>query len=169
LSTAEKRRGMGRGGRKGRKKCTFLQQHHAGKAIVEIPKIHTADPALVVQLPIHVEGFVRAHLHLPHSLARHGALTSALIAIGANTALGWVVERGLELPGPGRAVGVAVAVVVAEQVVTAGIAAAPDRQRLVDGGEEVFGEVGDELDERFEVGAGVFGIEAAEEVAGERV
>lgn len=61
---------------------------------------------------------------------------------------------------------VAVAVVVAEQVVASRLRAAPCRERLVDGCEEVFGEGGGKGADVREVGGGVFGVEAAEEVAG---
>lgn len=61
---------------------------------------------------------------------------------------------------------VAVAVVVADQVVAARLLAAPDLERLVDGGEEVFGEVGREGAYAGEIGGRVFGVETAEEVAG---
>lgn len=63
---------------------------------------------------------------------------------------------------------VAVAVVVAEEVVAARLLAAPGLEGLVDGGEEVFGEGGDEGAEGGEVAGGVGWVEAAEEVAGWR-
>lgn len=44
--------------------------------------------------------------------------------------------------------------------------AALDDERLVDGREEVFCEVGREPDDVVEVALGVLGVEAAEEVAG---
>ncbi len=53
---------------------------------------------------------------------------------------------------------VAVAVVVADQVVPARLLASPDLERLVDGGEEVFGEVGREGAYAGEIGGRVFGV-----------
>jgi len=63
-------------------------------------------------------------------------------------------------------VAVPVAVVVADQVVPARLLAAPDLEWLVNGGEEVFGELGGEGAYAGEIGGGVFGVQAAEEVAG---
>lgn len=80
------------------------------------------------QFPINIKRLIRPHLHLPHPLARDDS----------------IVQRRVKLPAPRAAMAVAVAVVVAEEVVAAGLLAAPGLERLVDGGEEVFGEGGDE-------------------------
>ncbi len=73
-------------------------------------------------------------------------------------------SRGLEFSRPGRSIAVPVAVVVAEQVVAAGLSTAGDGEGLINGGEEVLGEGGDEGDEGVEVRGGVFRVETAEEV-----
>jgi hypothetical protein len=50
-----------------------------------------------------------------------------------------LIKRRLELPAPRRAVTVAIAVIVAQEVVAAGFSAPAHGQGLVDGGEKVFG------------------------------
>jgi hypothetical protein len=151
--------------REKRVKHTLLQQHHPREPIIQIPKIHTRHTPLVVQLPIHIERLVRANLHLPHPLTRHRALACTLVTPRTDTAQPTLIERRVELVRPRAAVAVAVTVVVAYEVVAAGLLAAADLEGLVDGGEEVFGEVGGELDEAVEMGGCVFGVESAEEVA----
>jgi hypothetical protein len=131
------------------KEHTLLQQHHAGEAILEIPKIHAADAALEVQLAVDIEGLVGADLHLAHALARQLR----------------VRRRRLELVAPGAAPAVAIPIVIAQEVVAAGLLAAGDLERGVDGGEQVLRQWGDERAERVKVGGCVFGIEAAEEIA----
>jgi hypothetical protein len=118
---------------------TFLQQHHARKPIIQIPEINTTDASLVIQLPIDIKRLVRSNLHLPHPLARHRALAGTFIAILSNAAFSSLFQRRLELSAPRRAVAVAVAVIVAQKVVAASFPTPADGQRLVDGGEEVFG------------------------------
>lgn len=59
---------------------------------------------------------------------------------------------------------VAIAVVVAEEVVAARLLAAPHRQRLVDGREQVLGQVRRERDDGVEVVGRVLGVEAPEQV-----
>ncbi len=148
------------------KKPTLLQQHHPRKPIVQIPQIHRARAPLIVQIPVHIKRLIRLDLHAAHPLAGHRALAGALVApTRADTAGRRLVQRRVELVAPGRAVAVAVAVVVAEQVVAARLLAAADCEGLVDRREEVFGQVGGQGDYVGEVGRGVFGVEAAEEVA----
>lgn len=131
-------------------RLTLLQAHHPCEPILEVPQIHRAHTPLIVQLPIHIKRLIRRDLHLPDALPR----------------LLGVRERGLELAGPRRPVGVAIAVVVAEEVVAAGGGAALEGEGLVDGGEQVFRQVGDEGAEGGEVRGCVLGGEAAEEVSG---
>lgn len=147
---------------------TFLQQHHAREPIVQVPKVDAAHAALVVQVTVNVKGLVGLDLYFAHALARDSPLARTLAApnadaAGSRTAL---VQRGVELVGPRRAVAVAVAVVVAEQVVAARLLAPPDRQRLVDGREEVLGQVGRKRDDGVEVVGRLLGVEPTEEVPG---
>ena len=154
---------------RGKKELTFLQQHNPRKPIVQIPEIHRAHSPLVVQLAIDIKRLVRFDLHLPHPLSGDGSLARTFATGAGNTTGTTFIERGVELVAPGRAVRVAIAVVVAEEVVTAGLLAPLYGKRLVDGGEEVFGQVGGEGDKGVEVVGGVFWIEAAEEVAAGQV
>lgn len=112
-------------------------------SIIQIPKIHTAHPSLVVQLTVNIKRLIGSDLEFPHPLTRHRA----------------IFERWVEFIAPGGTVAVAVAVVVAEEVVAAGLCAAADFQRLIDGGEEVFGEVRDEDGDAVEV---LFGVARGE-------
>jgi hypothetical protein len=66
---------------------------------------------------------------------------------------------------PWRAVAITVTVVVTEEVVTAGLLASADRQGLVDGREQVLGQVGGEGDDGVEVVCRLLGVETTEEVA----
>jgi hypothetical protein len=125
--------------KKRKRKHTLLQQHNPRKPVVQIPKVHARYSALVVQLPVHIKRLVRAHLHLPYPLPRHGALARTFIPAGAHAAETAFIERRVELVGPRRAVAIAVAVVVAYEVVAAGLLAATDFEGLVDGREEVLG------------------------------
>jgi hypothetical protein len=121
-------------------KHTFLQQHHPGKPIIQIPKIHTRNPTLIVQLSVNIKCLIGFNLHLPHALTRYSSFSSSIIvALFVYTAGTCASERCLEFAGPRRAIAVTVAVVVAEEVVAAGFAAAGDCERLIDRGEEVFG------------------------------
>jgi hypothetical protein len=128
-----------------REKLTLLQQHNPRKPIIQIPKINTAHTPFIIQLPINIKRIIRTNLHLPQLITRNSALSSPLIIpliIDAPDALS--AQRRFKLAGPGRPVAVAVAVVVAQQIVAAGLAAAGDCEGLVDGGEQVFGQGGDE-------------------------
>lgn len=144
---------------------TFLNQHHARKAIVQVPEIDAAHTALVVQLPVNVKGLIGLDLHLAHPLVGDRALAGALAAAGPDAAHAALVQRRVELVAPWRAVAVAVAVVVAEEVVAARLLAALDGEGLVDGRQEVLGQVRGQGDDCVEVLARVLGVEAAEEVA----
>lgn len=90
--------------------------------IVQVPKVHTAHSPLVVELPVNVKCLIGRDLEFSHSLTRDGP----------------VFKRRVEFIAPGGTVAVAIAVVVAEEVVATRLCAAADFQRLVDGGEEVF-------------------------------
>lgn len=128
---------------------TLLQKNNTRKPIIQVPEIHAPHPALIVQLAVHIKRLVCRDLELPHALAGNRP----------------VVQRRIEFIAPWRAIAVAVAVVVAEEVVAVGFGAAADLERLVDGGEEVFGKVGDERGDGLEVVLCVAGVEATEEVA----
>ena len=165
--------GLGRsgdgGGRRSkaseRKKCvslTLLQQHNTGEAIIQVPEVDAAHSALIIQLAVDVESLVGLDLHAAHTLAGQG--TASIGALGGG-ALG---QRRVELVGPRRAVAVAVAVVIAQEVVAAGLLAAADGEGLVDGREQVLGQVRGEREQVLEVGGGVLGVEAAEQVPGRR-
>lgn len=147
---------------------TLLQQHNSCEAVVKVPEVHAAHAALVVELPVDIERLVGSDLHGPHPLAWHGTLAGALAQAASGAADAALVEGRVELVGPRRAVRVAIAIVVAEEVLAVGLAAALGGEGLVDGGEEVLGQVGGEGEERVEVGCRVLGVEAAEEVPGER-
>jgi len=75
-----------------------------------------------LQFPVDIKTLAHAHLHLPHPIA------------GVLCILDWWIE----LVAPRTAVAVSVAVVVAEQIVAAGLFAAPYFERLVYGCEEFF-------------------------------
>lgn len=145
---------------------TFLQQHDTSEPIVKVPEIHAAHAPLVVQIAINIEGVIGPDLHLADTLARDCALASALAASRAYAAGAALIEWGVKLVGPRRAVAVAIAVVVAQEVVAAGLLAAADGEGLVDGGEEILGQVGGERDDGVEVVGCVFGVQPPEEVAG---
>lgn len=109
---------------------TLLQQHNASKPIIQIPKVDGADAALVVQLPVDIEGLVGADLHAADLLG--GRVRGAAAAAAAR-------ERRVELVAPRRPVAVAVAVVVAEEVLAPRLPAPAHGERLVDRREQVLG------------------------------
>lgn len=146
---------------------TLLQQNNPCKPVVQIPQIHRRHAAFIVQVPVDIKRLVGFHLHFAHALARDGAFPGALITAACPDAAGaGLVQRRVELVAPRRAVTVAVAVVVAQQVVAPRLLAAADSQRLVDGREQVFGQIGGERDDVVEVLRRVFGVEPPQEVAG---
>lgn len=144
---------------------TLLHQDHASKAVIQVPQIDTAHASLVVQFSVNVKRLVGLDFHLAHPLVRNGPLAGTVVAPGADAADAALVQRRVKLVAPWRAVAVAVAVVVAEEIVAAGLPTPLDGEGLVDGREEVFGQVRGEGDDCAEVLAGVFGVKAAEEVA----
>lgn len=145
---------------------TLLEQHDAGEAVVEVPEVDAAHAALVVELAVDVKGLVGLDLDGPDALAGDGALAGALAAAAGPDAAGAaLVERRVEAVGPRGAVAVAVAVVVAQQVVAPRVLAAPQLQRLVDRREQVLGQVRGQRDDGVEVRARVLGVEPPEEVA----
>lgn len=147
-------------------KLTLLQQNNTRKPIIQIPEIHTTHAPLIIQLTIHIKRIIGLDLHLAHPLAGDSTLSRSLAAACANAARTALIQWRVELVGPWRAVRVAVAVVVAQEIVAACLLAALDGQGLVDGREKVFGQVGGEGDDGVEVVGCVFGVEAAEEVPG---
>lgn len=144
---------------------TLLHQYHASEPVIQVPQIDTAHASLVVQLSVDIKRLVGLDLHLAHPLVRNGPLAGAVVASRADTANTALVQRRVKLVAPWGAVAVAVTVVIAEEVVAAGLPTPLDGEGLVDGGEEVFGQVRGEGDDGAEVLAGMFGVEAAEQVA----
>jgi hypothetical protein len=145
--------------------AVLLQQHHARKSLIQIPQIHTprrsparalALRALVIHRPIHVERRITLDLHAPNSVGR----VCGILLFGGG-------EGRVEFVGPGRAVGVAVTVVVAEEEGAGVGGVCGGGEGLVDGGEEVFGQGGRECREGLKVRGDGGGWEAAEEVAGQ--
>lgn len=129
-------------------RLTFLQKHNTSEPIVQVPEIHTANTTLVIQLSVNIEGFIRSDLHLPNSLARYCALACALIVpLIIYTSDPSASKRGLEFARPGRAVAISITVIIAEEIISAGLSASRDSEGLIDGGEEVFCEGGDKGDE----------------------
>lgn len=119
-------------GQRGRR--TLLEQHHTSKPIIQIPKVDRRHAALVVQFAVDVKRLVGLDLHFADALPGHGTLTGPLVSAAAAHAAqaAALVQRRVKLVAPWRAVAVAVAVVVAQQVVAPRLLAAPHRQRLVD-------------------------------------
>lgn len=148
---------------------TFLQKYHTCESIVKVPEVDAAHTTLVIQLAVEVECLVGLDLHLADALTRNGTLAGALAAPSAYAAHTALVQGRVELVGPGGAVAVAIAVVVAEQVVAAGLLAAADGEGLIDRREEVFGQVRGERDDGVEVVGRLLGVETAKEVAEERI
>jgi len=138
---------------------TLLQQHHPRKPIIQVPKVNAAGAPFVVELPVDIERLVGGHLHLPHPLARQRTAAIFIVPLPSG-----ILEWRVKLVGPGRAVTVAIPIVVAEQVVASRLLAPPHRERLVDRREEVFLQVGCERDNGVEVVCRVLRIEAAEKV-----
>ena len=79
------------------------------------------------QLAVNIKGLVCADFEATDTLRAHLC----------------IVDGRVEFVAPGAAVAVAIAVVVAEQVIAAGLFAAADFERLVYGGEEFFFVLGD--------------------------
>src|SRR5438132_1675247 len=111
---------------------TFLEQHNPRKAVIQVPEIDRGNTALVVQVAVDVKRLVGLDLHLAHPLPGDGALAGTLVSASADAADAGLVKWRVELVAPWRAVAVAVAVVVAQEVVAAGLLAALDHERLVD-------------------------------------
>lgn len=147
---------------------TFLQENHAGESIVQVPKVYAAHTTLVVQISVHVKRLIGLDLHLADPLAGDRALTGALATTSADAADAAFVQRRVELVAPWGAVAVAVAVVVAEEVVAARLLAALDGQGLVDGREKVLRQIRCEGNDCIQVVGRVFRVQAAEEVARRR-
>jgi hypothetical protein len=145
---------------------TLLQQNTACEAVVHVPEVDARYAALKVpvrvsihptpmqwpslQLPIYVKSLVRLDLHLPYAVARCDAL----------------LNGRLELVAPWTPPAVAIAVVVAAEEVALGLGALLHRERDVDRLEQVFFERRVERYDVVNVALYIFGVEAAEEVAG---
>ena len=106
---------------------TLLQQDSPGKPIIQIPEIHTANPAFVIQLSINIKGFISGNFKLPHSFTRSCSILNGRI----------------ELITPRRSITVAVPVIVTKEIIALGLQAGADLKRLVDGSEKVLCEVRD--------------------------
>ena len=96
------------------------------------------------QFPINVYPLPHAHLHLADALAGLDAPVPIIL-----------LDRRLELVAPRAAPAVPVAVVVAQQVVPARLLAPSHLERLVDGAQEVFGQVRRERAQPRQVGGGL--------------
>ena len=112
---------------------TFLQQHTASEAIVNVPKVYTRDAALIVpalvsshsmfstwvhlQLSVHIERLIRLNLHLPDPLTGCHA----------------IFNRRLELVAPRTPPAITIAVVVAAEEVALGLRAFLGSERDIDG------------------------------------
>lgn len=94
------------------------------------------------QLAVDVKGFVRADFQATDALGAHLC----------------VLDGRVELVAPGAAVAVAIAVVVAEEVVTTGLLATADFERLVYRGEQFFFMFGDQAADGREVGRRVLWV-----------
>eukprot|EP00052_Salpingoeca_macrocollata_P016164 m.129529 g.129529 ORF g.129529 m.129529 type:complete len:353 (+) comp19950_c1_seq1:41-1099(+) len=99
----------------------LLDEDAAGKAMVQVPQVHRRHTTLKIKVAVGVEGAVGLDLKLAQLVRGRGA----------------VLQRRVECVGPRRAVRVAVAVVVAQQVVLLGALVFGNLQRLVDGRKQV--------------------------------
>ena len=104
------------------------------------------------QLPIHVKRRVGLDLQAAHALARQDDLA--------------ILNRRVELVAKGAAVAVAVAVVVAEQVLATGLAAPAHGQGLVHRRQQVLRQLWRDVDQAVQVRRRVLRVQAAEQVAG---
>jgi len=102
-----------------------------------------------LQLPVHVKSLVRLDLHLTDTIARRDTF----------------LNGRLELVAPRTSPAVAVAVVVAAQEVALRLGAFLDRQRYVDGLEQVLFQRGVELDNVVDIALDVLGVQSAQKVA----
>lgn len=62
---------------------TLFQQNHPGKAIIQVPEVHTADAALVVKLPVHIKGLVGGNLELAYSLTWYSPVVQRRVELVA--------------------------------------------------------------------------------------
>ena len=144
---------------------TFLKKDNTCKSIVEIPKVNTAHAAFVIQIAIDIEGLVRLNFHLANTLAWDCTLACAFVSTSANATRASLIQGRVKLVGPWRAVAVAIAIVVAKEVVSASLLAAAHGKGLVDGRKEIFGQVRGDGDDGVEMVGCLLGIETAQEVA----
>ena len=146
---------------------TFLQQHTASEAIVNVPKVYTRDAALIVpalvsshsmfstwvhlQLSVHIERLIRLNLHLPDPLTGCHA----------------IFNRRLELVAPRTPPAITIAVVVAAQEVALGLRALLGGEWNIDGFEQIFLQLRVQADYVVDVLLlDILGVEAPKEVAG---
>lgn len=167
---------MGKEKRVCHRPLTLLQEYDAGEPVVEVPEVDAADAALVVELAVDVEGLVGADLHAADLLGGGAGSGSGGSFVGARTTVGTgtaaatttagVVEGRVELVAPGGPVAVAVAVVVAEQVLATGLAAPAHGQGLVYRRQQVLRQLRRDVDQAVQVRRRVLRVQAAEQVAG---
>ena len=94
------------------------------------------------QLAVNIKGFICADFEAADALGAHLC----------------IIDGRVELVAPGAAVAVAIAVVVAEEVVTTGLLATADFERLVYRGEQFFFMFGDQAADGREVGRRVLWV-----------
>lgn len=130
-------------------KPTLLQENDARKPIIQIPEVDTSNTTLVVEFPVNIEGFVRRNLQPSHSFTWYCA----------------IIERWVEFIAPGRSVAVAITIVITEEVIPLCLGAATDLERLVDGGQEVFGEIWNKGRNGLQILLCIAGVQPPEKVA----
>lgn len=65
------------------KRHTLLQQNHTGKSVVQIPEVHAANTALVVELAVYVKGLVGRDFELAHPLTGHRSVLERRVKLVA--------------------------------------------------------------------------------------
>jgi hypothetical protein len=129
---------------------TFLQQHNSCEAIVQIPEIRAPKTTLIVESSVHIECFICRNLKFSDSLTGHRA----------------VVNGRIEVIGPRGSIAVAISVVIAQQIVPPRFCAPSDIERLVDGGEEILGEIWHKSGDAVEVERSVSGRKSPQKITG---
>ena len=126
----------------------FLDEYDAGEAVLVVPEVDGRDAALEVHLAVLLEGRVGLDLEAAQAVRGLDAL----------------VERRLVHVAPRRAIRVAVAVIVAQQVVLADEFVARHLERLIDGAQQVLAQVGHQVDELRQVLLDLLRRQAAHQV-----
>lgn len=127
---------------------TFFQQHHASKAIVQVPKVCAAHSSFIVEFSIYVESIVGRNFQFSHSITRYST----------------IAQWRIEVVGPRGPVAVSISIVVAQEVVSTGGFTPLYVKRLIDGGQKIFCEVWYESRDSIEVLGDVTGRKSAQEV-----